>query len=151
MSDVLDVAQTLLPTQVVLPHNLVCNSSAACLRPCTELGFVNWVDPLAFAVCDADESLCRYLFSLGPTGLALLDENLWTPAREAMARFQKVIQGGDLAGHRVCTGVSFVTVIPILALLLSATAIFTAVVLAALDTLPTLVTLVCQAVVFYET
>lgn len=151
MSDVLDVAQTLLPTQVVLPHNLVCNSSAACLRPCTELGFVNWVDPLAFAVCDADESLCRYLFSLGPTGLALLDENLWTPAREAMARFQKVIQGGDLAGHRVCTGVSFVTVIPILALVLSTTAIFTAVVLAALDTLPTLVTLVCQAVVFYET
>lgn len=43
------------------------------------------------------------------------------------------------------------TVIPILALLLSASAILVAVVLAGLDVLPSLVMLVCQAVVFYET
>jgi hypothetical protein len=112
---------------------------------------VYWADPLAFALCDADDGLCGYLHGLGPSGVALLDENLWNPAREAMARFQRVVAAGDLAGHRVCTWVSFVTVIPILALLLSASAILVADVLAGLDVLPSLVMLVCQAVVFYET
>jgi hypothetical protein len=114
---------------------------------------VYWVDPLAYAVCDADDGLCGLLLGLGPTGVALLDDNLWGPAREAMARFRPVLlaQGQDLAGHRVCAWVSFVSVIPVLALLLSATAVLVGLVLAARDLLPTLVMLVCQAVVFYET
>ena len=152
LADAISVAETLLPEQLVFPPNLACaNNATACLRPCAELGFVYWADPLAFALCDADDGLCGYLHGLGPSGVALLDENLWNPAREAMARFQRVVAAGDLAGHRVCTWVSFVTVIPILALLLSASAILVAVVLAGLDVLPSLVMLVCQAVVFYET
>lgn len=156
MADALDVAEALLPERIQFPPpSLRCagTNASGCLRPCADLGFVYWVDPLAYAVCDADDGLCGLLLGLGPTGVALLDDNLWGPARQAMARFRPVLlaQGGDLAGHRVCAWVSFVSVIPVLALLLSATAVLVGLVLAALDLLPTLVLLACQAVVFYET
>jgi hypothetical protein len=79
-----------------------------------------------------------------------VDDLLWDPARESMRAFQQVIRSGDVAGHRLCTWVSFVTVVPLLALLASATVLAAALVVTILDLLPTLVTLVCQALVFYE-
>jgi cytochrome c-type biogenesis protein CcmF len=90
------------------------------------------------------------LLLLALTGIGPLDALLWDPAREAMARFQPVIRGGSAAGHRLCTWVSFVTVVPIVVLLLASATIVTAVGLAAIDLLPSLVALLCQAFVFYE-
>jgi hypothetical protein len=151
LSDVLDAVETLVPQQILFPNSLLCDGqNQECLRPCADLGFVNWVDPLAYAVCDTDDWLCTALQDLGPTGLDPLDALLWNPAREAMARFQTVIRGGSSAGHRLCTWVSFVTVVPLVALLLASATIVTAVGLAAVDLLPSLVSLMCQAFVFYE-
>jgi hypothetical protein len=151
LADVLDAVETLVPSQMLFPSSLLCDGqNQECLRPCTDLGFVNYVDPLAYAICDADDWVCTALQDLGPTGIGPLDALLWDPAREAMARFQPVIRGGSAAGHRLCTWVSFVTVVPIVVLLLASATIVTAVGLAAIDLLPSLVALLCQAFVFYE-
>ncbi len=56
-----------------------------------------------------------------------------------------------MGGHRVCTWVNFVSVVPVVALLLSGLVILAALLVAIMDILPFLVQLACQAVVFYET
>ena len=151
LSDVLEAAETVFPRRIVFPHNLLCEGNKTdCLRPCSDLDFVNWVDPLAFAICDTDEALCGYLQGLGPSGLPPLDELVWTPARDAMRRFRTVIARGDLAGHRICAWVSFVTVIPILFALLCILLAASTIVGIAMDILPSLVAFLCHTFVFYE-
>jgi hypothetical protein len=151
LSDIIIAVESLVPPQILFPSNLLCDGqNQTCLKSCTELRFINWVDPLAFAICDTDDATCTYFYSLGKTGIAPVDDLLWDPARESMRAFQQVIRSGDVAGHRLCTWVSFVTVVPLLALLASATVLAAALVVTILDLLPTLVTLVCQALVFYE-
>jgi hypothetical protein len=111
LADVIATVEAVLPRRLLFPANLVCDANQTCLRSCTELNFQTWADPLAFAVCDTDPRTCRYLQALPDSGIALLDEQLWTPARQAMTRFGDVVELGlvDLAGHRLCTWVSFIT------------------------------------------
>jgi hypothetical protein len=151
LSDIIATVETVVPPRIEFPRKLLCDgANQTCLRSCGELGFVYWVDPLAFLLCDADNATCTYLRSLGPSGIGPLDDLLWDPAREAMARFQPVLESGDVAAHRLCTWVSFVTVVPILAALVTAVLALFAALGAALELLPALLGLVCQAAVFYE-
>ena len=151
LADVIAAVESVLPRQILFPPDLVCDANQTCLRSCTELDFVAWADPLAFAVCDTDLRVCRHLQTLPGTGIAILDDLLWTPAREAMARFSNIIQrGDDLAGHRLCTWVSFITSVPVIALIGSFALVSGALVAAVMDMLPPMISLVCQAAVFYE-
>jgi ABC-type proline/glycine betaine transport system permease subunit len=61
-----------------------------------------------------------------------------------------ITSGRNLAGHRLCTWVSFITAVPVLALLGSAVLLISAVFIAVVDMLPPLIALVCQTYVFYE-
>ena len=151
LSDVIATVEALVPRQVLFPQRLVCDQNQTCLRSCTELDFADWADPLAFAVCDTDDGLCSYLRDLGPTGIQPLDDLILRPAQLAMARFQLVVQRNeDLAAYRLCTWVSFITVVPILALLGSFLLVLGVLIVAAMDLLPPLVAFVCQTYVFYE-
>ncbi len=151
LSDVIAAVEGLLPRQILFPQNLVCDQNQTCLRSCAELDFVAWADPLAFAVCDTDVATCRYLQALPGTGIGLFDEHVWAPLQQGMARFLAVIARGDeLAGHRLCTWVSFITVVPVLFLAGSALLVGGVLVAVIADLLPPLIGLVCQSAVFYE-
>jgi hypothetical protein len=68
-----------------------------------------------------------------------------------MARFEPLIaSGADLDGHRLCTWVSFITAVPVLALVGSVFLIGGVLVVAGMDLLPPLIGFVCQSAVFYE-
>jgi hypothetical protein len=151
LSDIIATVEAILPRTLLFPATLVCNQNQTCLRSCTELTFEAWADPLAFAVCDTDLPTCRYLRNLTGTGVAALDENLVTPLQQAMARFEPLIaSGANLDGHRLCTWVSFITAVPVLALLGSVFLIGGVLVVACMDLLPPLIGFVCQSAVFYE-
>jgi hypothetical protein len=147
-----------VPETLFFPKDLLCDPAEAgslnqtCLKSCETLGFITWIDPLVFAVCDADPRTCGYLHSLGDSGVAAIDNLGWSDARYAADRFSRVIlEGGStLAGHRLCTWVSFVTVTPVLALVVLVAVLANALVVAALDLLPSVVAFVCQLYIFYR-
>ena len=84
--------------------------------------------------------------------MPFLDDLILIPLTQGMARFQGRIafKTLNLDGLRVCTWVSFVSVTPLLALFGSFLLVAGVLVVAAMDLLPALVALVCQAFVFYE-
>jgi hypothetical protein len=150
--DILRTVEFLVPRQLLFHRTLLCDGrNQTCLRPCSDLGFVDWLDPLAFAICDVDNATCTGLQGLAPTGAFWFDEPFLKPVQASAAKFQPVITRGDAGGHRVCTWVNFVSVVPVLALLLSGLVVLSALLIALLEILPFLVQLMCQAVVFYET
>lgn len=152
LSDVIATVEAFLPARILFPSNLVCDGNQTCLRSCTELGFEGWADPLAFAVCDTDPATCRYLSDFpSSTGVALLDEQIRDPWQQAVRRSLAVIDGGEpLEGHRLCTWVSFITVVPVVFLAMSVFLIIGVLVTVVMDLLPPLIALVCQSAVFYE-
>jgi hypothetical protein len=151
LSDVIATVEMLVPRQILFPQRLLCDQNQTCLRSCTELDFTDWADPLAFAICDTDAGLCSYLRDMAPTGIQPLDSLILKPVQLAMGRFQLVLRGGeDLAAYRLCTWVSFVTVVPVLALLGSFLLVLGVLIVAAMDLLPPLVAFFCQTSVFYE-
>ena len=121
-----------------------------CLRSCSELGFGSWEDPLAFAICDTDPETCSYVLALGPSGLVFLDTWLWDPLREAMARAYQRVMHEDTTPYRVCAWVSFIWVVPLLALGVGIVVVAGAVLAFVFDLLPSLVAFLCQLYVFYE-
>jgi len=158
LSDVIATVEALVPQQILFPENLLCEggrNQTNCLRSCAELGFVHGLDPLAFAICDTDDGMCSYIQGLPRSGLQLLDDTMLVPLQEGMARFQLVTtargqQQGIIAGYRLCTWVSFVTVVPYFALLGAVALVGGVLIVAAMDMLPPLVGLVLQTYVFYE-
>lgn len=162
LSDIIATAEALVPVAYMFPTNLLCNTppggvqalNQTCLRSCSELNFTRWEDPLAFAICDTDPLTCRYLFSEFEddyTGIPLIDSMLWNPLRHALQRFEWVVsrQGHGLAGHRLCTWVSFVTATPVIGLAGICIVVSSAVLMAALDLVPSTVAFFGQMYVFY--
>jgi hypothetical protein len=159
LSDIIATAETLVPAALMFPPDLLCHPeetalNQTCLRSCEELNFTGWEDPLAFAVCDTDARTCRYLHTGLPpaTGFGMLDALVWTPLHKALARFDAVLStrpADSLAGHRLCTWVSFVTATPALGLLAGAAVLASAVCMAALDLVPSTVAFLGQMYVFY--
>ena len=159
LSDIIETIKLVLPPAVLFPDVLLCNPAEAglpmnqtCLKSCEELNFTSWVDPLAFAVCDTDPRTCSYLDSLGDTGVELVDALAWSPLRSAMHHFARVVNtgGSALAGHRLCTWVSFVITTPVLLLLVLAVVLANALVASVLELIPSVVTFVCQMYIFYR-
>jgi hypothetical protein len=160
LSDVIATLEMLVPARLEFPEDLRCSGNGTasgepeCLRSCEALNFTGWADPLAFAVCDTDPGTCRWMLERLPaeTGIGVLDAVAWSPLREALERFERVVVTpgpAGLAGHRLCTWVSFVTATPALAALGAGAVLASAACMAALDVLPASVAFVGQLYVFY--
>jgi hypothetical protein len=84
--------------------------------------------------------------------VGVLDAAAWGPLRAAIARFERVVSTpgpAGLAGHRLCTWVSFVTATPALAALGAGAVLAGAVCMALLDLLPASLAFAGQMYVFY--
>lgn len=154
LADVITTAEALVPKKIVFPDILVCgDNKTACLRPCSDIGFTHGLDPLAFALCDTDDSLCTFFRDVPASGFQLLDDAVLTPLREGATKFRLITQATGpvgIDGYRLCTWVSFVTVVPYMAAIGALTLVTGVLIVAAMDMLPPLVALVCQTYVFYE-
>lgn len=160
LTDLIATMERLVPPALMFPEDLRCDTGGVtalnqtCLRGCEELGFRGWEDPLAFAICDTDPRTCRYMArEVWPegTGVGMVDTLGWLPLRSALGRALKLVDAGSasgLAGHRLCTWVSFVTTTPVLALLGAGAIVAWAAWAAALDLLPSAVAFAGQLFVF---
>jgi len=160
MGDIISTMEGLVPRAIVFPQNLLCAGQSplnqTCLRSCTEINFTSWVDPLAFAICDTDPRTCAYLQGLLPLNEPFTDTLFWIPLMEGLAKFHTIVLssggdgGGGLAGHRLCTWVQFITVLPVLAVGVGVVVVSTALATAAINLLPAFMTFFAQLYVFYE-
>ena len=162
MSDVIATMERLVPAAVMFPEDLRCDNPAVkttalnqtCLRGCEDLGFKGWEDPLAFAICDTDPRTCKYILEevwTTGTGLGMVDTLAWMPMRAAFQRATRAVEDGtvsNLAGHRLCTWVSFVTTTPLIALAGAVSVTAWALWVAVLDLVPSLVAFFGQLWVF---
>lgn len=152
LGDIIRTIEYLLPNRLEFHPSLRCEQGPPdCLRPCELLGFEQWTDPLAFSICDIDDLVCTSMLDRGPLGVEWLDEPFYKPLLEAMGRFQVVLRAGDVGGHRVCAWVSFVSVVPAIALLISGLAVVAALFSAIMDMLPLFIQFILQAFVFLDT
>lgn len=155
LADIINATGAIFPATIRFPDDLLVpcptNQSAnqTCLRSCDDLNFTTWADPLAFALCDTDPWTCEWLSNF--SAWDRLDP-LWTPLQSSMVHFGKVVRSGrGLAGHRLCTWVSFVTATPVLALLVTSVVVASALAVMVIDMIPPVVALFCQLYVFYTT
>jgi hypothetical protein len=150
LSDLIATLELLVPARLVFPDDLT-NCGDGCLRSCADLNFTGWEDPLAFALCDTDPGTCQFLLERLPveTGFPALDAVAWTRLRRAIERSEHVVRHAPLAGHRLCTWVSFVTATPVLAALGGAAVLAGAACMALLDLVPSVVAFTGQLYVFY--
>jgi hypothetical protein len=160
LGDVIATMEALVPRAIIFPRNLLCSTPSyqngtivnqTCLRSCAEINFTTWVDPLAFAICDTDPRTCGYMKGLSLFNEPFTDTLLWKPFVDSLEKFHRVVLTEDLAGHRLCTWVSFITVIPLMAAAIGVLVLAAALTTATLDLLPALVTFLSQLYVFYET
>lgn len=159
MGDIINTVESLVPRTIIFPKNLLCSSgfqngtvlNQTCLRPCSDINFTSWVDPLAFAICDTDPRTCRYMKDLSLFNEPFTDTLVWKPFVESLEKFHTIVESQDLSGHRLCTWVSFITVVPILAVVVAVLVLAAALTTALLDLFPVLVTFLSQLYVFYET
>jgi hypothetical protein len=158
LADIIAAIQMFLPENIVFPQKLLCdprlnvtNASRVCLRPCSDLNFTTWVDPLAFTVCDVDAETCRYLGN-ATTGVKFLDD-FWAPAATSMHRFraEMLSKGYEPAAYRVCTLVSWITITPWLLLAVTVFVVALAVLEGVLSLIPGFVELMCRSFAFFMT
>ena len=71
VSDILATAQSLMPGSLELPPEILINqgNKTVGLRPCSDLNFSGWADPIAFALCDLDQGLCQSVAGLPDPGI----------------------------------------------------------------------------------
>jgi hypothetical protein len=158
MGDIIATAEAIVPASILFPPDLLCDSEGeagrplnqTCLRPCSDLNFTTWADPLAFAICDTDPRTCAYLLELGPSNEPFFDSLVWQPMLDALAQAHAAVLAGGLAGRRLCTWVSFIMVVPVLALAIGGLVVASAVLTGLFDLLPALVAFLGQLYVFYE-
>ena len=151
LGDIVSVVSELVPPAIVFPATLQCDANQTCLRPCTDLNFTSWADPLAFAVCDTDPATCAYFKDMGPSGVVFWDTLIGDPMRNALTWAHQVVIKGDLAGHRMCTWVTFIDTVPILIFIGSVTLLISALLAVVYTLVPPMVVFLCQAYVYSET
>jgi hypothetical protein len=158
LADILVVFDMFLPENIAFPKKLLCdprlstaNASNVCLRPCSDLNFTTWVDPLAFTVCDIDLETCKYLKN-ATTGMQFLDD-IWAPAARSMQRFgaEMLTKGYEPAAYRMCTLVSWITITPWLLLGATVFVVGLAVLEGVLALIPGFVELICRSFAFFMT
>ena len=160
MGDIISTMEALIPREIIFPKNLLCEGqldsgyiqplNQTCLRSCADINFTSWLDPLAFAVCDTDIRTCKYMKNLPLFNEPFTDTLLWKPFLDGLDKFYTIVLSKDLACHRLCTWVSFITVIPVLSAIIGFVVVLTALVTALVDLLPALVAFFSQLYIFYE-
>jgi hypothetical protein len=158
MGDIISTMEALIPREIIFPKNLLCEGqldsgyiqplNQTCLRSCADINFTSWLDPLAFAVCDTDVRTCKYMKNLPLFNEPFTDTLLWKPFLDGLDKFYTIVLSKDLAGHRLCTWVSFITVIPVLSAIIGFVVVLTALVTALVDLLPALVAFFSQLYIF---
>ena len=168
LDDVLVFATSVLPSTVALPASLLAcpvppnaSVSPTCLRSCSALNFTTWADPLAFAMCDVGSpAWCISLLNtlevqVAPDpanttadvrtvvlGFATTSaELLLGPLRTSLGAMGTLRERGvtDLAGHRLCTLVTWIYLLPIALAAICAVTFAAAVVQLLVGLLPQLV------------
>lgn len=104
LGDFIELVESILPRHMTLPSRLQCGVNQTCLVSCTELGFTSWERPLVFSVCDLGVS-CDWLGGSLPfiNGTASDVHHILALGTD-----------DDLAAQRLCTWVTFVSVVPYL-------------------------------------
>jgi hypothetical protein len=71
LSDLLATAQYLMPGSLALPPEILITQGnrSVGLRPCADLNFSGWADPIAFGLCDLDQGLCQAVAGLPDPGI----------------------------------------------------------------------------------
>jgi hypothetical protein len=102
IDDIIGFIKEWLPFQMGLPKLLIVNNNnnSARLRPCTDLSFTSWEDPLAFALCDM--GFCDEL-----------NDTTWMGTRWDFSKKLSMIRSQDASAYRVCSTVAAVNVLPV--------------------------------------
>jgi hypothetical protein len=146
LTDVISLAESILPVHMTLPERLVCGTNnltnaTTCLRSCeSELNFTSWEQPLAFSMCDTSLPLCEMTRGLSYIGTEV-------------DRFSRVIRNKteDLTPYRICTWVTFVSVIPVILLVISVFLTFSAIALGMVSMIQPLGVCLGNVYVYYWT
>jgi hypothetical protein len=135
LDDAIAALKSLFPTKAVLPSLLVRNSTT--LRPCSELGFDSWEDPLAFAWCDLG-------FCEGQNDTMFF----WELSRWNFGQMHARATGKDADAYRVCASVTANYAVPVLLVATAALTVATAVVISLIGMLGPGINLLWQIVLF---
>ena len=159
LQDFIVAGNALLPTQIWLPKRLLCHPeqynqtfNQTCLRPCEELNFTAWTDPIAFALCNVDAPFCLSLTNL-TTGSTQADNILapfLAPLRDAILEKHAIVAlAQDLDAYRTCAWVTGIVSLPFFAALLVLFMFATSALVALLQILPVLVSLLAQSAAYH--
>lgn len=147
LADVIAAVSYVAPAQLVLPPALL---EPGGLVPCERLNFTSWADTLAFVLCDTDRPTCEAVGALR-TGYVEVDR-LWRPLQVSVERLGPVLDAAtyDPHAHRVCAWVSFVWVVPLLAVAVLAALVALAACGTVLSLMPTAAAFLGQLLMFYQ-
>ena len=151
LSDVIENVKILLPVSIELPAQLLCDPALplnqTCLRSCTDLSFVTWFDPLAFALCDVDMISCGYISTIQTSW------SIFVPIIQSFEKYRKLLTNATLdpAAYRICTWVTFIMVIPMLTFMVSVILVVIALAISVLNLIPMMATFVAQLYIFFWT
>ena len=164
LSDVISLGSSILPSHITMPPELLCdptedtrNTTDYCLKPCSDLGFTGWLDPLAFGVADIDLPTALYWGNapLNSTTLARTLHPWLSPFQQSLRdRSAVFIQTGSttaVQANRICSWVTAVTSIPALAFLLSIFMAFSSIVVGIVTIGPSFFGLIAQVISYHRT
>ena len=156
LEDIVAAATQLVPQQITFPRLLLCdrgNSTApvTCLRSCAELNFTDWEHPVAFALCDMSSGWCDTLLH-AHTGVPQVDSALaplLAGFHRALLDANQTTRDPDAAqAARLCTWVTWVASVPVLAFFVAVSIAAGALLVATAELGPPAVAVLTQAVVY---
>ena len=147
VEDVLAFVAEVFPERLEIPSLLRSSKgNTTVLKPCRDIGFTGWIDPLSFAVCDVDLISCQWISSL--------EFPIWM--NDTVAPFQDRLQffaGANETtrpAYRLCTWITWIEVIPFMAFVIGAGALVSSIILGIVEMLPVFLGLVAQVLAFHR-
>lgn len=158
IQDIIVAANAILPSQIWLPKKLLCHPeqynqtfNQTCLRPCDELNFTTWADPVAFTLCNVDAEFCLMLTNMS-TGSTQADEIIspfLAPLKSTILEKYAIVKTGeDMDAYKTCAWVTGVLSLPFFAITLAIIMFATSALVAAVQIIPVLVSLLAQAAAY---
>ena len=118
LSDLGATANQIVPASISLPPELIVRAAnSTTLRPCAELNFTSWADPLAFALCDMDEGLCESVADAPSGGIAAVQQ-LQAAINQKLAVLRNATSTAVYA-QRICAWTTWVLTLPVALALLA--------------------------------
>jgi len=162
IDDMISLVYWFLPISVSIPQELYCRSlsndtitnttlvqlDASCIQSCTTIGFTEWWDPLVYSLCSFDSLMCYNMVKVTNQTYGYLpglhsSTTKWFSLVTDVSRSQ--------SGHRLCTLVTWIQVMPFLFFLFIFTALFSALVYALLALIPTGIRMLSEVMAFTHT